>query len=172
MATRTVPAAAADDNRPNLIELSAAVFHAAAKVASKEADRDELTAGRTYDVRRLTIAAEIDGQPFSAAYDVSLSVGHDTTRAGSAPTAGVLLAYLLGKMNAATRDATLRDLAEVFATHGHKLPVDETLAEAAEAALKQLRARHSTTTRGNVSAQYHAAQPAAAPARRGRKAAI
>lgn len=167
MAKRNVATVVASDNRPNLVELGSAVLHAAAKVASKEADRDELTAGRTYDVRRLAITAEIDGQPFSACYDVSLTVGHDTERAAAAPSANVLLAYVLAQLAPAHREAVLRNMPADYANNGGSLPVQKEFEEAAKAALQRLRAGKAAPVRGTVSAQY---APAAPIARRGKKA--
>lgn len=146
--------------KANLLELASAAFHAVSKVAAKEGDRDELVTGKNYDVS-LTITATIEGQTLSQSYDCNLSVGHDSQRAGSAPTADILLAYLLGQMNPAHREAAQRKMVADFAANDGSLPVDNSIRESAKGTLQQLRATQSTTVRGTVSCKYQASKSVA-----------
>ena len=130
-------------------ELVAAALIAAAKSAEQRFIRSDLPAGSKHRVKVL-INADVDGYPFSDLWETQLEVGHDSVRAHSVGvTPGELLAYLLSKVNETTRQATLRDLSEVFAKHG-KLPVDDLEVEAADAALQRLRQKKDQKVKGTV----------------------
>jgi len=134
-------------------EIKAAAFAALAKLEEKCGDRDALPGGASHTVA-LQIVATVDGQPageLSAA--CNLAVGFPQQRAGSAPPADDLLAYVLGKLNRATQEAVLRNLAADYAADGGRLPVDDTLADRAKQVLKAARATQQTTARGAVSVQ-------------------
>lgn len=133
----------------------AAVFAALAKIAEKEGDRDQLVDGATHQVA-IEILAKVDGVPFEANASAMLSVGHASTRASSTtPNVAHVLALVLGKLNAATRDKILSELPEDFERNGGLLPeVAETAIEAADNMLRRLRAKVQTTVRGSVSCKY------------------
>lgn len=139
----------------NLAAARAAIFAALAKIGGKESDRDALAGGDEFAARVEIRATLASGHEYRETFDTETSVGHDSQRAVShGITSGELLAYVLGKMNATTRDAVLRDLAAEYAANGHELPVDKAATKAAEEALKRLRATEKQTVRGSVSVSY------------------
>lgn len=144
---------------PNLVELHAAIWQFASKVSGENSDRDSLKDGGVYAVK-LHVAAEIEGQVYQSNFEGSVSVGHESVRASSVgATAGEVLAYLLSKMNAATRENTLREMAEVYAANGNSLPVTTAEVEAADEAMKRLRQKTESKVRGSVKVTYQVAQP-------------
>lgn len=136
----------------NKVELAAACWHAIAKIAAKAAaaSRDELTPGASYPIPSIMISAEIEGQVWAQSFVAELSVAHDSERAGASIKADNVLAYVLGQLAPAHRDAILRDLPAVFAANGNDLPTDASIERAAKAVMQQCRATESTKTRGAV----------------------
>lgn len=139
---------------PDLEELTAAALMAAGKIADKESARDGLTDGHDY-VFDLRVSGSIDSLPVDQTYCGILSVGSPTTRASSSTPYKELLSYVLGKLNAATRESILRDLPEDYAAG--PLPCDPETEAAVETTLKRLRATTQTTVKGSVSCRYVAA---------------
>jgi hypothetical protein len=140
---------------PAPVNVSSIAWHALAKVAAKEGSRDDLQPGSSH-VCRLSVNGDIDGREFDESFEAILSVGHDTTKASSAtPELPLLVANILAKLNAATRESVLRDLPEVFAANGGKLPaVDAAITGAAESMLQRLRAKSTVTARGAVTCKH------------------
>lgn len=139
----------------NLAAALAAVNSMLAKIGSKECNRDLLGGGDEFSARVEVRATLASGHEYRVAYDCEASVGHDSQRAVShGITAGELLAYVAGKLNAATREALYRDLAADFAASGHELPVSKADKKAADEALQRLRATEKQTVRGSVSVSY------------------
>ncbi len=105
----------------NDASLSPPLIHALAVAARKPATqcRPELLAGR-YDI---DAAVSIQG---------ILAVGEDTEAASSVtPQPDQLLAFVLGKLNTATREKLLRELPEEFAANGNDMPeTDDSLVDA------------------------------------------
>ncbi len=96
----------------NDASLSPPLIHALAVSAKKPATqcRPELLAGR-YDI---DAAVSIQG---------ILAVGENTEAASSVtPQPDQLLAYILGKLNTATREKLLRELPEEFVANGNDMP--------------------------------------------------
>ncbi len=151
------PAAAPAAGKPNLVGLRAAVFAALGKVAEDEGDRDELADGSAHRFS-LTISGEIDGHGFGQSFAGALTVGHASQRASSTgPNQDHLLAYVLGKLNSATREKILRDTAAEFAAAGNELPtVDEAEISAARDFRAGLRQKVSQQVRGSVRVEYAA----------------
>lgn len=153
--------AAAGGERPNLIELRAAVFAALGKIAGDEGERDDLTDGSAHTFE-LTVSGQIDGSQFNQSFAGGLTVGHASERASSVgPDQDHLLAYVLSKLNTATREAIYRDTAA-----GGQLPaVDDAAIEAAKSFRAGLRQKVSQHVRGSVRVEYAAiAAPAVAQA--------
>ena len=139
-------------------EQRAAIFHALAKFSAKESEslRGDLVAGEGYAVS-LQISATVNGgESEELAAHCSLSVGHDNTRASSTtPDVNHLVAAILAKLNAVTRQAILRDLPEEFAKNDNQLPnVGKSAIDEAAAMLVRLRAKKEQTVRGSVSCRY------------------
>jgi hypothetical protein len=141
--------------RPNLVELRAAVFAALAKVAEGEGDRDEMADGGRHEFS-LTVSGEIDGYEFGQSFAGHLSVGHASDRASSTgPNQDHLLAYVLSKLNTVTRDAIFRDTAAEFAAAGNELPaVDDAAMSAARDFRAGLRQKVTQHVRGSVHVEY------------------
>lgn len=134
---------------------------AAQKACAESYDRDELLAGAHHQVK-ISLAAEVDGVPVLRDWDCTLDVGHDSVRASSVGVKpGELLAYILSRQNAVTREATLRDLADVYAANG-RLPVDEAEVKAADDSLSRLRQKVEQAVKGSVRVAVRDPQPAVA----------
>lgn len=135
--------------------LSAITYAALAYAAGKEGDRDALDAGASH-VFDLQISGTVDGLPVDRSLAGRLSVGRDSERASSAtPNLPQVVAWILGKLNAATREAIVRDLPAEFAANGSALPeVPCGMVEAADALLGKLRATKRTKVRGSVVVEY------------------
>lgn len=165
MSIVTAPKAPANvSTAPAAARAELVAWQALSYVAGKQADRDSLTAGAAHHVR-LEISGAIDGQPLEpVAFEGRLTIGHDSTRASSAvPNQGQVLAWILGKLNAATREAILRDLPAEFAAHGGALPeVPCGLVAEAETLLAALRTSKQVTARGPVKCEYAMVDAAAA----------
>lgn len=125
-------------------DLSTPLLHALAVAARKPASdcRADLSPGR------YTIDAGISLEGI-------LTVGEDTVAATSAtPQSDMLLAFILAKLNSATREKLLRELPEDFATGGYEMPqADESLVDAVRDMLANLRRTVTRPRRGSVSGQ-------------------
>ncbi len=149
-------------------ELAAVLWAATDKVASKGMDRDQLQEDDSHQVR-LMITGEIDGQAVHRSMHGTLSVGANQERAVSAtPDQPTLVALILSKLNAATRDKVLTELPEQFAKLGTWPEVSPDLIESAEQMLRNIRSKKTIKVRGNVRFNYDAtkSQPTANPIRR------
>lgn len=157
-AASNAPAAAV---KVNMVEHAAAAWAAVEYLTKKNTNRDELTAGACYGVN-LQIVAQIDNGPiYRAGFAGNLTVGHDAEVAASHVPGGdkLLLAVAFSKMNAATREATIRDILADYA--GGKLPeVDAGLLAAVENLQATLRAGAKQKRRGSVKYDGKPAQPA------------
>ena len=143
------------ERRLNERALSAMLWAAVAKAASKEVEHDALPRGEQSKVR-LMITGEIDGQTVHRSLLGELAVGEDQQRAMSAtPDQATLVALILAKLNRITREKILAELPLLFAAHGDCWPeVDGGLLSSAERMLKQIRARKTVTVRGSVRYKY------------------
>jgi hypothetical protein len=131
----------------NLLELASAAWHAIAKVAAKECDRDELVDGSDYDVQ-FRVIAEVGGETLDQSFSARLSVGHESERAGSAPSAESLLGFCLEKLTKPKREALLAEIEAAYLEG--KLPVTEDVQQLAKSSLQRMRASQTTTVRGSV----------------------
>jgi hypothetical protein len=145
---------------PNLVAHAAAVWAVMGKVSDEQSRRDDIPDGFTGHVD-LSIAAQVNGgQVYRQLFSADISVGHKSQRASStgAPQEDVV-AWILGHVNAATRESILRNLPEVYAGNGEQLPVSQKDSEDAKEMLKRLRAKSTQVVRGSVSVKARAAQP-------------
>jgi hypothetical protein len=119
------------------------------KVTGDEFIRDDSPDGAHHAIRA-TLAIEVDGQVIiTREYEGTTDTGHTSLRASSVGVkAGEVLAYVASKMNAATREALYRELADVFAANGEKLPISAESVEEADEALGRLRQKTSKPVRG------------------------
>jgi hypothetical protein len=151
------PAApAAPAGQPNLVAAHAAIWESIGKLYGQEGRRDDLPDGFAGRIE-LSIAAKVEGvaQPFRQGFTVDLTAGYASQRASSTlPKVGLIVGHILGLLNAATREAVLRDLPAIYAANDGDLPdVPATVAEAAESLLAKLRASIPQKVRGSVSAK-------------------
>lgn len=162
MATATLLQPSGDSNPVNKVAMANVVLAAAGKIIEKELRRDEIADGSSHKVE-LMLVARVDGQHrYSQQFEADVSVGHSSERAsGQNPNVAKLLAHVLAKLNAATREAILRDLPAEFAANGGEFgAVDEAMSAAADGMLKRMRASMpKSTVRGSISVK-HAPPPA------------
>lgn len=139
----------------NMPAKQAAIYHALAKYAEKEAKatRDDMTAGQTERIE-LNISAMIEGcQPFTERVIVDLTVGGDSSRAGSGPSAKEVLAWFLTrlKVDQTGVNAILNELLADYQMNEGSLTIDNKFFTLAENYLKLAGASKTTTARGSVS---------------------
>ena len=139
-------------NKATTAQIAAALGFLA-KAAGDEFVRDESPDGAHHSIR-VSVLAEVDGECIiSREYDGTTDTGHASVRASSVGAkAGEVLAYVASKMNAATREALYRELADVFAANGGKLPVTDDAVKEADAALARLRQKTEQQVRGTFKA--------------------
>lgn len=130
---------------------AAAAFAFLAKAIDNEFDRDSLPDGSTHSCRA-TVAVEVDGQSIvTREFDGNVAVGHAAVRASSVGVkSGELLAYVTSKLNAATREALYRELADVFTANAGRLPVTDAAIEEADAAIAKLRQKVDQPVKASV----------------------
>jgi hypothetical protein len=144
---------------PNLVALSAAVWEAVGRVAEKENRRDDIPDGFSGRVE-LSLAAKIQGQIYRQQFTADLTVGYGSQAATSSlPNVGAIVGHILARLNAATREAILRELPAAYAAAGGKLEVTAEIEAAAEGLLSKLRATKQIAKRGPVSCKYQPAAP-------------
>lgn len=135
--------------------VSSAAWAALGYVAGKEGNRDALPAGSSMVVD-LRIDGFIEGQPIEHSISGRLTVGRDSERASSTtPNLDQVLAWVLGKLNKATREAVLRDLPAEFEANGSAMPnVTVGAVVQVKTLLSKLRQTKQTPVRGSVKYEY------------------
>ena len=125
--------------------LPAPLLHALTVAAKKQAAncRDDLSPGQ-YEI---DAAVSIRGL---------LTVGENSVVASSVtPQPEQLLALILGKLNANTREKLLRELPSDFAANGNEMPkADESLVESVQDLLARLRREVTRPRRGSVKGTF------------------
>jgi hypothetical protein len=133
------------------LEIDAAMWHALAKHAAKQADREQLRAGQTYDVK-IDLCGHIAGRWRHAELGGVLTVDHDQTQArSSACDQAHLVAVLLEALPATRRRALLADLPQRYLETKELPPVEDATLSAAELLLGKLRTAEPSLRKGNVS---------------------
>ena len=135
--------------------LSHMVWAALEKIGGKEKKPALLAAGAQHDVH-LKLAGTVDGQSFEQSIHSIVSIGHAQQRASSVnPQVPELIAYILGKLNTATRNRILADIPTEFQENDHQLPdAGPVLVDEAKHLLQQLRQTKTVTARGAIRCQY------------------
>jgi len=131
------------------------VWGALERVASKQKNPDDIGEGSRHIVN-FDVQGLIDGHLFRQSVDSVVTVGHRQTRASSV-TPGVpeLLAYVLGKLNHATRQRILNDVPVDFASNDCVLPEsDPGIVEQAKALLAALRSSRTVQVRAPFRCQF------------------
>jgi len=145
----------------NQVEYSAICLEAVSKSLEKASRRDDIADG-TNCVVDLMIAARINNGPvWRHTATCDFSVGHTSERASSTISGmNKLLAYVMGKLNEATREAILRDLVGEYQTAGCEFPDSpKEIESATENMLKQIRACKKQVVRGTVNSKPRDARP-------------
>ena len=98
----------------------------------------------------------MDGEPFDESVNSVLSIGHRQTRSSSVnPQVPQLIAWILGKLNSATRNRILLDLPVEFVDNQNQMPEPNlVLVSEVEHMLKQLRKTKTVEARGSVRCEY------------------
>lgn len=151
-------------NRMQRLALESVLWHALAKHADKQADRDRLQAGQESHVSIL-IAADVDGERMTTEVHGKLLVNHDTTRATStsAVKAEHVLALALAKMPEATREKLFEELPQQYLAGALPEPC-HLIARRCGQLLEKLRQVDTKTYRGTVRFEPAADPPPAAHA--------
>lgn len=134
----------------NLLTLRAASLKSLEKISKDNLNRDDLPGGFATNLT-ITVITTDGVDTISETFDSRVTVAHDSEKSSSsAVTASELLAYLLKKMNAVTREAILRDMPSDFEVNGKSLDVTEEEVEAASLTLKALNKTSKIKARGAV----------------------
>jgi hypothetical protein len=129
------------------------VWAAMEKIGKKELDSNMLAEGTSHTVS-MNIKGTIDEQPFCETIESLVSIGHQQQKSSSInPQVAELIAWILGKLNRATRDRILIDLPQEFADNG--MPESSpSLIDEVEHMLMQLRQMKTVMARGPIRCEY------------------
>ena len=129
------------------------VWAAMEKIGKKELDSEQLDEGTSHTVS-MHIEGTIDEKPFTEIIESLVTIGYQQEKTSSVnPQVAELIAWILSKLNRATRDRILSDLPQEFEEHGMpssgKVLVDEV-----KQMLQQLRQVKTVTARGPIRCEY------------------
>lgn len=131
------------------------VWAALEKIGNKQMKPKELCQGSTHEVR-LQIRGTVDGEPFDQLINSIVSIGYEQTKSSSVnPQVPELIAFILGKLNRATRSRILADIPEEFVENDRKVPESSPiLVDEVEHMLSRLRRSKTVTARGPVRCEF------------------
>ena len=130
------------------------VWAALEKICQKQKNVDEITEGARHQVT-LHIDGSVDGQSFTQTIESVLSVGHAQTKTSSVnPQIPELIAWILSKLNTATRARILNDIPREFAENQKMPESSQNLVSAANDMLKSLRTCKSVEARGPIRCEF------------------
>jgi len=133
------------------------------KIGQKELDSGKLPESTSHSVN-LQIRGTIDGRPISESIESMVSIGESQTKSSSVnPQMPELVAWILSKLNSATRERILADLPEEFVELGGMPESSDALVDKSNALLKQLRQTRTVNARGPIRCQYVFKEPSRAP---------
>ncbi len=123
------------------------------KIGKKELDSKLLDDGTSHTVS-MQIEGTIDEQPFSETIESLVSIGLQHQKTSSVnPQVVELIAWILGKLNRATRNRILSDLPQEFAESG--MPESSpSLVDEVDHMLLQLRQTKTVNARGPIRCEY------------------
>ena len=135
--------------------LSHIVWAAMEKIGSKQFKPDMVADGSRHKVD-LTVEGQVDGQPFKQQLAAVVAIGHESEKSSSInPQVPELVAYILSKLNTATRSRILSDIPQEFIDNENQLPASNpVLVHEAKRMLKKLRQTKTVTARGPVRCEY------------------
>ena len=124
------------------------------KIGQKEVDSKKLVESSTHRAN-LQVHGTIDGQPISESIDSVLSIGNSQTKSSSVnPQMPQMVAWILSKLNAATRNRILDDLPLEFVELGGMPEASKEQVNQAKDLLKELRQTKTVTAKGAVRCEY------------------
>ena len=130
------------------------IWAAMEKIGKKELDSDSLREGSSHTVS-MQIEGTVDQQPFSETIESLVSIGFRQQKTSSVnPQVAELIAWILGKLNRATRDRILLDLPQEFEIEGAMPESSPTLIDEVNQMLLQLRQTKTVTARGPIRCEY------------------
>lgn len=135
--------------------LSHVVWAMMEKVGRKQVNPDMIADGSRHRVD-LKLEGLVDGQPFRQQVTSVVTIGHEQQKSSSVtPQVPELVAYILSKLNSATRSRILSDIPSEFSENENQLPEsDPALVEEARQMLKSLRQNKTVTARGPIRCEY------------------
>lgn len=135
--------------------LSHVVWAAMEKVGQKKLKPKMLKEDSRHLVA-LRVEGEVDGIPFRQCLTSIVSIGQEQEKSSSVtPQVPILVAYILSKLNSATRDRLLSDIPEDFLENDNQLPdVDAGVLDEAKQMLKKLRNSKTVTARGPIRCEF------------------
>lgn len=138
-----------------LDSISSVVWAMLEKIGKKELQPSALEDGASHRISA-RIEGNVDGQAFSQAVEAILSIGHAHVKSSSVtPQVAELIAYLLSKLNRATRNRLLIDIPLEFVANDNQLPEpNPVLVDDAKRLLKQLRSQKRVNARGPIRCEY------------------
>lgn len=158
----TTPAGQTNPSRFSLPELRSIAWQAIAKHATAVAEscRDMAPAGAAENVRTHFVF-EVDGKKGAESFDLNCTIDSDSVCASSSlkVSQAELVAFLLGKFNAATRSSILANIVDTWRENGESLPTDPAILKDSEEALKKIRKENSQKRRGSVKVRETAKVP-------------
>jgi len=125
------------------------------KIGSKQKQHAFLERDASHSIN-LRLSGDIDGRRFSQAISSVTSIGCDLQKISSVtPALAQLTAFVLSKLNQATREHILKSVPVEFAANNQSIPhVDETIVTQASDLLGKLRAARQVTARAAVRCQF------------------
>lgn len=129
------------------------VWAAMEKIGRKELESDLLQEGTSHTVS-MHIEGTVDEQPFTEIIESLVTVGYKQQKTSSVnPQVAELIAWILSKLNRATRNRILSDLPQEFEEHG--MPISsKTLVDEVNHMLLRLRQTKTVTARGPIRCEY------------------
>ena len=135
--------------------LSHVVWAAMAKIGSKQFNPDKVAEDTRHSVD-LKIEGMVNGHPFKQNVSSIVAFGKEVEKSSSInPQVPELVAYILSKLNSATKSRILDDIPQEFIDNENQLPVsDPFLVVEVKEMLKKLRQTKTVTARGPVRCEY------------------
>lgn len=130
------------------------IWAAMEKVGKKELDSDQLEEGTSHTVS-MHIEGTIDEQPFSEIIESLVTIGYQQQKTSSVnPQVAELVAWILSKLNRATRNRILSDLPKEFEEQDAMPKSSKVLVDEVNHMLLQLRQTKTVTARGPIRCEY------------------
>ncbi len=142
-------------NLDDFFPLSHVVWAAMEKVGQKKL-KPKMLAEDSRHLVALRVEGEVDGVPFRGSLTSIVTIGQEQEKSSSVtPQVPELVAYILSKLNTATRSRILSDIPAEFAENENRLPESTpVLVDEAKRMLKKLRGSKTVTARGPIRCEF------------------